>query len=451
MARTTGPKLVASAVAVALIGVAAVTAAPAVAGSNGPEAGRLYRSGGGSDASMRLLAVGERPDGRPLVVVAATFECEELELEGTLLAAVKGDGSFRAESGGFGLTGGGTDEVDAQVKVRGEFRGSRVEGSIAAEAEAFDNAGTTGTCDEEIDWNAQAGAVNAALERIDATVSFTTSGPALVTASGEAAYVATTPDEAAEARLLSVDAATNEVTWEVQTGTEIAALAASTGAVWVVDSDGTSLRRFDVATGAQVAIITLGAALASEPSIAADEAGVWVAAGDLYRIDPATNAVVATIDLGDDAGDAVLALGPGGVYVALDQSSPEDESRLVRVDPATDAVITEVEGAADLVALVAADDVLWAAPFFEDVRRLDSTTLGDLGAVDVEAEALAAAPPGAWMLTERGVAAYAAEAPDEPAVRIPLIGGDFGTLAARGDAVWVWDARLGTLTRVEAG
>jgi hypothetical protein len=55
------------------------------------------------------------------------------------------------------------------------------------------------------------------------------------------------------------------------------------------------------------------------------------------------------------------------------------------------------------------------------------------------------------MLTERGVAAYAADAPDEPAVRIPIIGGDFGTIAASGDAVWVWDARLGTLTRVEAG
>ena len=57
------------------------------------------------------------------------------------------------------------------------------------------------------------------------------------------------------------------------------------------------------------------------------------------------------------------------------------------------------------------------------------------------------------MLTERGVAAYDGTDPGEPAVRIPLIGGDFGTLAASGDAVWVWvwDARLGTLTRVEAG
>jgi hypothetical protein len=55
------------------------------------------------------------------------------------------------------------------------------------------------------------------------------------------------------------------------------------------------------------------------------------------------------------------------------------------------------------------------------------------------------------VLAERGVVAYAADAPDEPAVRIPLIGGDFGAIAASGDSVWVWDARLGTLTRVEAG
>ena len=449
MRTTIGSKLVASVFAIVVTGVA-VTAAPVAAGSSGPEAGRLYRSGAASDASMRLLAVGERPDGRPLVVVAATFECEELELEGVVLAPVKANGSFRVESGGFGLTGGGTDEVDAEVVVDGRFRGSGAEGSIAAEAEAFDNAGTTGTCDEEIDWDARAGAANAALERIEGTVSLT-AGPAVVAAAPDTAYLVTTPDEAAEARLVRVDAAGNEVVFEADAGAEVGGLAATTDAVWAVDAAGTSVRRFDVTTGAQVAVVPLGEAEEPAASIAADEAAVWVAGGDLYRIDPATNAVVATIDLGDDTGDAVLALGPGGVYVARDQSSPEDESRLVHVDPTTNAVVNEVEGAGDLVALAAADDALWAAPFFDDVRRLDATTLEEVDTVDVEAHALAAAPPGAWMLTERGAAAYAAADPGEPAVRIPLIGGDFGTLAANGNAVWVWDARLGTLTRVEAG
>ena len=438
-------------VAVALAGAAAVTARPVAAvGGDRPETGRLYRSGEGSDASVRLMAVGNRPDGRPLVVAEATFACEELELEGTVLIPVKRDGSFRVESNQFGLTGGGTDEVDAEVELRGRFSGSRVEGTITAEAEAFDNAGTTGTCDEEIDWDARAGASNAALERIDATVRLE-AGPAVVAAAPDAAYVATTSSDGEAPPLHRVDAATDEVAWQVETGTEIAALAATTAAVWAVDSEGTSLRRIDARTGLPVAVVTLGEPVASAPSIAADDTAVWVAAGDLYRIDPATNAVVATIDLGEGSDDTVLALGAGAVYVAIDASSPDDVSRLVRVDPATNTVVTEVEGAGDLVALAAGDDALWAAPFFEDVRRLDPTTLVEHGAVDVEAHALAAASPGVWMLTERGVTAYDGADPDQAAVRIPLLGGDFGTLAANGNTVWVWDARLGTLTRVEAG
>jgi hypothetical protein len=455
MARGTGPKLVASVIALTLAGIAAMTAAPAIAGGNGPAAGHLYRSGPGSDPSVRLLAVGERPDGRPLVVVAATFECEELELEGVVLAPVKGDGRFRVETGGFALTGGGTDEVDAEIVLRGEFRGTGVKGSIAADAEAFDNAGTTGTCDDEVDWDAKAGTPNAALERIRATVALTP-GPAVVAASPDAAYVVTTPDEPAETRLHRVHTATNEVAWEVETGVEIAALAATAATVWAVDAEPTRLVRFDAITGEEGAEVPLDAAVGDDgipitPAVVADDTAVWVAAGDLFRIDPVTNAIVATIDLGEGLGDTVLALGAGAVYVAIDASSPDDVSRLVRVDPATNTVVTEVEGAGDLVALAPTDDALWAAPFFEDVRRLDPTTLDDVGTVDVEAFALASAAPGAWMLTERGVAAYDAAASDDPAVRIPLLGGDFGTLAANGDTVWVWDAHLGTLTRVEAG
>lgn len=199
-----------------------------------------------------------------------------------------------------------------------------------------------------------------------------------------------------------------------------------------------------------------GEQLSFTPAVAADETAVWVTVADLHRVDPATNAIVTTIDLGDDSEDAVLALGRGGVYAGINRARADEDAegppfRLLRIDPATNAIATETEGVGHFRALAAADDVLWAAPYFEDVRRFDPATLDDAGVVDVEAIALAAAPPGAWVLTGRGVAAYDPAGPDDPAVRIPLLGGDFGTLAASGDAVWVWDARLGTLTRVEAG
>ncbi|MGH8984274.1 MAG: YncE family protein [Acidimicrobiia bacterium] len=460
MARRAAEGFVAVAVVIALAGVAAVAAVPpTAAGKHGPATGRLYRSGRGTDPSIRLLAVGNRPDGRPLVVMAATFECEELELEGSVLATVRRDGSFRAESDGFALTGGGTDEVDAEVTVRGRFRGTRAEGSIEGDAEAYDNAGTTGTCDDTVDWTAKAGSADPDLQRIRGTVSLT-SGPAVVAAAADAAYVATAPDDVDEARLHRIDAATHAVTWEIETGVEFSALAATADAVWAVDGTRNRVLRFDAASGEEVASIPLDAAV-DEPSsftasIAATDTAVWVAVDDLFRIDPAGNSLVAALELENQGGDALLAADASAAYVALNQARGDEDTegpphRLLRVDPNANSVVAEVGGVGHFTALAAGDDALWAAPFLDPLRVLDPTTLAETGTVDVEAAALAAAPPGAWVLTERAVAAYDPADAGDSTTRIPLLGGDFGSIAASGDAVCVWDPRLGTLTRIAAG
>jgi len=437
-----------------------LTLSPAVAAGGGeqPEANRVYRSGQDADPSVRMFAVGARPDGRGLVAVQATFECDELELDGVLLATVKRTGAFRARSNAFSLTGGGTDSVDAEVEVQGRFRGREVEGTITAEAEAFDNAGTTGTCDDELDWTATAGGVNPSLERIDASAVLSR-GFAVVAAAPDAAYVATSADDAGKARLHRVDAATGEVEWEVEPGVEISALAATTDAVWAVDGTRTRVVRFDTTTGDEITAVPL--ADDAEPSsfrasIAATGTAVWVAVDDLYRLDPGSNSVVATVELGDDAEDAVVAVDTNAVYAGVNLVRGEDDAdgppnRLLRVDPSTNEINADVEGVGQFTALAAGDEALWAAPFFDPLQRLDPSTLDETGTADVAADALAAAPPGAWVLTERGVAAYDTGDSEDPTVRIPLLGGDFGAIAAAGDSVWVWDPRLGTLTRIAAG
>jgi hypothetical protein len=174
-----------------------------------------------------------------------------------VVAAVGRDGSFVVKSKGFTGADGGTDEVDATVELRGRFLGDEAGGTIEAEAEASDNAGPTGTCDEGLEWRARAGKPDPALERITATTQLGRSGGALVAADADAAYVATAPDEAKTARLHRVDASTSERTWKVRPGPAIDGLAAGAGGVWVVDGRRNRVLRLGPATGDEVATIAL--------------------------------------------------------------------------------------------------------------------------------------------------------------------------------------------------
>ncbi|HEX6312825.1 MAG TPA: hypothetical protein VF152_14515 [Acidimicrobiia bacterium] len=453
-ARAGSRRLAAAAVAAVVagaLGTGSVTPVGA-AGGDQPEPGRWYRSGRRANPSVRMFAAGEGPGERRVVVLGATFQCDELELDGVVLATVERDGTFATTSGSFALTGGGTDEVDAQVEVIGRFGGRGAGGTISAAAEAFDNAGTTGTCDEELDWTARARGTDASLARIEATVELRP-GPAAVAAAPDAAYVATDPDDAVEARVHRIDAATGEVAWEAEPGIEVAALSATTAGVWAVDVTESQVVRLDPATGEAVTAVPLpGSAPAT--SIAASDTAVWVGAGDLYRIDPSTNTVVATVDLGADVEDAVVALGADAVFVAVNLPRPEDAGglahRLLRVDPAANAIAADVDGTGHFETLTSSGDVLWAAPSLEPVRVFDAAALDEIGAVDAVAHAAAATRPGVWLLTDRGVAAYDA-ASETAAAHIPLLGRDFGSVAAAADTVWVWDSVLGTLTRVAAG
>jgi hypothetical protein len=452
--RAASGRIVAGALVFVLVGVlSAPGAASAGGGGEQPDRGRWYRSKRGSDPAVRMLVVGERPDGRRMVAVDASFACDELELEGELLVTVKRNGAFAGESGSFILSGGGTDEVDAEVRVEGRFADRGASGTIAAEAEAFDNAGITGTCDEELDWRVRRRAPDPSLDRIEETVALD-SGAALVAAAPDAAYVVTAPEAAGEARLHRIDAATGEAAWEVEPGVEVGGIAATASGVWIVDENGSEVLRFDPASGDPAATIPLGES-SFAPAIGATDAAVWVVTGDLHRIDPVSNAVAATVELGGGAEDAALALNTGAVFVALNlhprEGSTDLPHRVVRVDPATDAIVTDVEGVDHFDALAASEDTLWAAPFFDPLRVLDPATLEDAGSIDVVAHAATAAPPGAWLLTDRGVAAYDNTETAEPMVRIPLLGRDFGTIAATADTVWGWDPALGTLTQISAG
>lgn len=81
----------------------------------------------------------------------------------------------------------------------------------------------------------------------------------------------------------------------------------------------------------------------SRKRIAATKEAVWVASsGILERIDPATNTVVASVEL---PGGSVSAIGadPNAVWaITVEEGDVEWNGTLVRVNPATNAIVAEI-------------------------------------------------------------------------------------------------------------
>jgi streptogramin lyase len=141
-----------------------------------------------------------------------------------------------------------------------------------------------------------------------------------------------------------IDPATGRITTRIPSpGQYIPIFAVSPGSVWVNDgADGTSVTRYDSATGRRVATIPVPA---SAFGLLYADGAVWVSkvgGGSVSRIDPAKNAVVATIPVGSpgDADTGEMVAADGAVWVA-----DLNESMMVKIDPATNTVVDVVPDA----------------------------------------------------------------------------------------------------------
>jgi outer membrane protein assembly factor BamB len=145
--------------------------------------------------------------------------------------------------------------------------------------------------------------------------------------------------------LYAVDPATGEPTdQEIQM--VVKAIDSGDGAVWLAGTifpDGAvgvpGVAKFDPATKK----LTTTEIPAEASSIAVGSGGVWAGAGSgeegatLYRIDPATGEVAATIPLGEMAGSVKVSTGAGAVWVTTDGGDS------YAVDPATDSVAGQAD------------------------------------------------------------------------------------------------------------
>lgn len=152
--------------------------------------------------------------------------------------------------------------------------------------------------------------------------------------------------------LLRIDPQTNAVVGEPvpfdpeTTGHPID-LAATDGAVWVVtganpedpsESGPSGLQRIDPVSGQIVAAIGVGA---DPVDVALGAGSVWVANdgdGTVSRVDPGSETVVATVPVGQNPREVVA--DARGVWVSVGANEPS----LVRIDPATNAIAATLPG-----------------------------------------------------------------------------------------------------------
>jgi YVTN family beta-propeller protein len=154
-------------------------------------------------------------------------------------------------------------------------------------------------------------------------------------------------------QLVKVDARTLKVLHRYDIPGSVTAVRAGLGGVWIADVAKKAILRFDPVTEAVVATIEVG----WQPQfLAVGEGAVWVMNqldGTVSRIDPASNTVVATIAVGEpiEGGDIAV----GGGYVWLRGS----DTLLFKIDPATNAIVARYGPSSGSGSVAADDNAVW--------------------------------------------------------------------------------------------
>lgn len=181
-----------------------------------------------------------------------------------------------------------------------------------------------------------------------------------------------TPRQATPGSVAVVDPKAGRVVDTIQVGSGPAAIVYGHGSVWVANAEDETVSRIDPETRKVARVI----GVASPVDLAVGADAIWVAGGidgSVSRIDPESNDVVAEIDLrGPDptAPRTVqgVAAGEGSAWACVGR-------KLVRIDPATNTMVESVDvGAAALAAAVGHGSV-WGVTAAERLLRIEPTSL----------------------------------------------------------------------------
>jgi DNA-binding SARP family transcriptional activator/streptogramin lyase len=249
--------------------------------------------------------------------------------------------------------------------------------------------------------------------------------------------------------VVMIDARSARVVGHVPVGRRPVALASGHGAVWVANADDGTVSRIDPTAGRVTRTIGIGAP-AIDLAIGPD--AVWVANGSdgtVACIDPHSEAVVTTIDLrgpSDLLVDPVYAVsaGYGAVWVA---SGPRS---VLRIDPATDATVAAIDVGHVPVDVVVGLGVVWVATVAGRALRVEPRTNSITAEASIGAPVAATVGEDSLWLADVSGCVWRLD-PDTMAVKSATTVGTrlTGVLVGAGSA-WVADGAAGAVRRLDA-
>lgn len=219
---------------------------------------------------------------------------------------------------------------------------------------------------------------------------------ALVLTSGGTGPVPIAPDS-----VVVIDPASNRILGQVAVGARPVAVAVDQDGIWVANADDETVSHIDPDTLEVVRTIGIGVPASD---IAVGEGSVWVASGSgwLVRIDPATDTVVDTLDLGgaDELapfGVYAVATGAGAVWVG------SGSGEVLKIDPRTDEVLERVSIQETPVDIAFGAGDVWVVHLGGRVLRIEPMTAKVTGIVAAAplATALAVGEGSVWVTDAR--------------------------------------------------
>jgi len=225
-----------------------------------------------------------------------------------------------------------------------------------------------------------------------------------------------------------------------------AGLAYGDGSVWAVDSADNTLVRINPATHAVTAPIQVGAA----PSAVTVTPGgnVWVANsgdGTVSRVNAAASKVVQTISVGNVP--VAIASGPSGVWVAN-----QGDDTVQRINPATDLPGSPISVGARPDGIAVGPDAVWVANGLDGtVTRIDPVTGQPSGPIFVGAgpAGIAVTPSAVWVANSLDLSVTKIDPVTGRVTDTITVGDGPDAIVAGHDGVWVGDQNDATLDRVD--
>lgn len=199
-----------------------------------------------------------------------------------------------------------------------------------------------------------------------------------------------------------IEPQSSRVIGHVLVGRRPVALAIGHGSVWVANTDDGTVSRIHLDRHEVIRTIGIGAP-AVDLAVTTD--AVWVANGSdgtVSRIDPSADAVVATIDL---RGSSELAWNPSYAVDADDDSVwvGSGTHHVLRIDPATNELSTTIDVGGVPVGVALGEEALWVVTIAERALRIEPHTNAATAEVPIGYPvALAAAKEAVWVSDSNG-------------------------------------------------